>query len=255
MIKNLYNYREFLKTSVLKEFRGKYKKSFLGVLWSFINPLLQLFIYSVVFSFIMKNDIDNYAIFLVVALIPWTFFNTTIIQSTSTIVTNGGILKKIYFPREILPRSVVSSTLFNFLISCLIIVVALIVSGVGISVHILLFPVVLLIQYVLLIGCAYVLSSITVFIRDLEYFINVLMMLLFYLTPIVYDYSMIPNEYRMFFNLNPVLHLVNAYRDILYYQQIPDVSSLCILAVVSFGLLFVGYKLFKKLERNFVEEL
>ena len=99
------------------------------------------------------------------------------------------------------------------------------------------------------------LSSITVFIRDLEYFINVLMMLLFYLTPIVYDYSMIPNEYRMFFNLNPVLHLVNAYRDILYYQQIPDVSSLCILAVVSFGLLFVGYKLFKKLERNFVEEL
>ncbi|MCI8567760.1 MAG: ABC transporter permease, partial [Bacilli bacterium] len=180
MIKNLYNYREFLKTSVLKEFRGKYKKSFLGVLWSFINPLLQLFIYSVVFSFIMKNDIDNYAIFLVVALIPWTFFNTTIIQSTSTIVTNGGILKKIYFPREILPISVVTSNLFNFLISCLIIVVALIVSGVGISVHILLFPVVLLIKYVLLIGCAYVLSSITVFIRDLEYFINVLMMLLFY---------------------------------------------------------------------------
>ena len=133
MFKELYKYREFLKTSILKEFRGKYKKSFLGVLWSFINPLLQLLIYSVVFSFIMKSDIENYTVFLVVALIPWTFFSTTLIQSTNAIVINGGILKKVYFPREILPISIVTSNLLNFLISFLIILGALLISGVGIS--------------------------------------------------------------------------------------------------------------------------
>ena len=116
----LYNYREFLKTSVHKEFRGKYKKSFLGILWSFLNPLSQLLIYSLVFPFIMGNSIENYVVFLIIALMPWTFFNSTIIQSAACIVNNAGIVKKVYFPREILPISVALSALINFFISCII---------------------------------------------------------------------------------------------------------------------------------------
>ena len=116
MFKDLYKYREFLKTSIKKEFRGKYKKSFLGVLWSFLNPLCQLLIYALVFPFILRVDVDNYTMFLVVALIPWTFFNMTVIQSAASVVANGGIIKKVYFPREILPISVATSNLLNFFI-------------------------------------------------------------------------------------------------------------------------------------------
>ena len=116
MFKDLYKYREFLKTSIKKEFRGKYKKSFLGVLWSFLNPLCQLLIYALVFPFILRVDVDNYTMFLVVALIPWTFFNITVIQSAASVVANGGIIKKVYFPREILPISVATSNLLNFFI-------------------------------------------------------------------------------------------------------------------------------------------
>ena len=118
--KELYKYREFLKTSIKKEFRGKYKKSFLGVLWSFLNPLFQLLIYSLVFPFILKNNVDNYIIFLIVALMPWNFFNTTVLQSAASIVTNAGIIKKVYFPREILPISTATSNLLNFLIKSLL---------------------------------------------------------------------------------------------------------------------------------------
>lgn len=255
LIKDLVTYREFLKTSVLKEFRGKYKKSFLGVLWSFINPLLQLLIYSVVFSFILKSNIDNYAVFLVVALIPWTFFNGTMIQSTTAIVSNAGIVKKVYFPREILPISIVTSNLINFLISCIIIIAALLISGIGLSIYTLLVPIVVIIQYIFSLGLAFILSSITVYIRDLEYFINVLMMLWFYLNPIVYSADFIPVKLRPIFDANPMLHIINAYRDLLYYQKLPDFKYLGLLALVCFAILFIGLKIFKHLEKRFAEEL
>lgn len=255
MIKDLIQYREFLKTSILKDFRGKYKKSFLGVLWSFINPLLQLLIYSVVFSFIMKSGIEHYTVFLVVGLIPWTFFNTTMVQSTTAIVSNAGIVKKVYFPREILPISIVTSNLVNFIISCIIIFAALLISGVGISIYALFIPIIVLIQYIFSLGLSFILSSITVYIRDLEYFINVLMMLWFYLNPIVYSSELIPNRLRTIFNLNPMLHIINCYRDILYYQKMPNFKNLGILTLVCIIVLFIGLKIFKKAETRFAEEL
>ena len=155
----LYNYREFLKTSIKKEFRGKYKKSFLGVLWSFLNPLFQLLIYSIVFPFILGNKIENYAIYLIVGLMPWTFFNNTIIQSAACIVTNSGIIKKVYFPREILPISTTTSNLVNFLITQIIVFIALIFSGIGIGKTVLLLPLIALMQYILQLGLSFVFSA------------------------------------------------------------------------------------------------
>ena len=256
MIKNLYRYREFFKTSVKKEFRGKYKKSILGIFWSFLNPLLQLLVYSVVFSFLVRDpSISNYTMFLVVGLIPWNFFSNTISQSNASIVTNGGIIKKIYFPREILPISVVTSNLINFLISCVIIVVALFISGIGLSWYALLFPLVLLIQYILLIGFSLIISAITVYIRDLEHFMNILLMLWMYATPILYNPSMIPANLQVLFKLNPMYHIIVAYRDILYYQTLPNFRDLGIIAVICSIIVFVGYAIFKKCEKRSAEEL
>ena len=123
VFKELYNYRELLKTNVQKEIRGKYKKSFLGIFWSFLNPLLQLVVYAFIFPIILKNNQENYLMFLFVALIPWTFFTTSLTQGTDTVVQNGNIVKKVYFPRTILPISVVTSGAINFLISTVIIII------------------------------------------------------------------------------------------------------------------------------------
>ena len=255
LFKELYKYREFLKTSIKKEFRGKYKKSFLGVLWSFINPLLQLLVYALVFPYILRVEVENYTMFLVVALIPWNFFNATIAQSTSTIIASSGILKKVYFPRIILPISNVTSNLINYLISCIIVVIALLVSGIGISEYILFLPLLIFIQYIISLAFSMLLSSITVYIRDLEYFVSVLLMLWFYLTPVVYTSESIPAQFLSIYNMNPMVPLINGYRDILYNKVMPDINSLTVLLGVSFILLIIGYAVFNKFEKKFAEEL
>lgn len=254
-IKELYNYREFLKTSIKKEFRGKYKKSFLGVLWSFLNPLFQLLVYALVFPFILKNGIENYTMFLIVALMPWTFFNSNVIQSAASVVVNGGIIKKVYFPREILPISTTTSNLVNFLITEIIVIVALLISGIGIGPTIFLLPVIALMQYILQLGIAFILSSITVYVRDVEYLINVFMMLLFYMSPIVYSPEMIPARFLPLFKLNPMFHIINFYRDILYYKQLPNMTSLGLMFIICIIILILGYTIFRKLEKRFAEEL
>ena len=148
MLKNLYQYRELLKSNVQKEIRGKYKGSFLGVLWSFVNPLLQVLVYALVFPFILKNTQENYVVFLIIGILPWTWFVTSISQGTSCILANAGIIKKVYFPREILPISVVTSGLVNFLISCIIIFIFLLLSGIGFSINLIFIPIVISIQYI-----------------------------------------------------------------------------------------------------------
>ena len=255
IFKNLYNYREFLKTSIKKEFRGKYKKSFLGVLWSFLNPLFQLLIYALVFPFILKNNVENYTVFLIVALFPWNFFNLSIIQSAACIVANGGIIKKVYFPREILPIATSTSNLINFLISSILVFLALFISGIGLTKAVVVLPLIILIQYILQLGLSFILSAITVYVRDVEYLINVLMMLAFYLSPIVYSADMIPSKYLPLFKLNPMFHIIKYYRDILYYGKIPEMGSVLLLLFACIIILGVGYLIFRKLEKRFAEEL
>ena len=116
MFKELYNYRELLRTNVKKEIRGKYKGSFLGVLWSFVNPLLMTLVYAIVFPFLLRSTTPHYVTYLVIGILPWNWFTTIVAQGTTTFLSNAGIIKKVYFPREILPISVVTSGLVNFLI-------------------------------------------------------------------------------------------------------------------------------------------
>ena len=187
VFKEIYNYRELLKTNIKKEIRGKYKGSWLGVLWTFLNPLLMLAVYAFVFPYILRVNVDNYTIFMIVALIPWNFFTTAIQSGTGSVVANGNILKKVYFPREIIPISITTSQSVNFLITCIIMAVFIIFSGVGFSVHALLFPLLVLIQYILILGLTFILSALTVFVRDIDHFVSVILMLGFYATPIVYQ--------------------------------------------------------------------
>ena len=255
MIKELYKYRELLKTNVKKDIRGKYKGSFLGVLWSFINPLLSVLVYAIIFPFIMRTKIDNYLIYLVVGIIPWTFFTNSINQGMISILINAGIIKKVYFPRIILPISSVTSSLVNFLISCLIILVFVIFSGIGISPYLLFLPLVIIIQFILTLGFVFAFSAIEIYARDVEYIVNFLVTMLFYATPILYDPSIFPKKLQFILNLNPLTYIINGYRDIFYYKQMPNFIELGIVFVISIIIFIVGYLIFKKLEKGFAEEV
>ncbi len=186
--KGLYEYRELLKTSISKDVRGKYKNSILGIIWSFLNPLLQIAVYAVVFPLIMRSDLPNYTVFLCCGLIPWNFFSSAISRTSFTMVENGNIIKKVFFPREILPISVVTSEAINFIISTVIILAFVLGFGMGITEFIIFYPLVLLVQYLLLIGISFIVSSVTVYFRDLQHFIGIALQLLFYATPIVYAF-------------------------------------------------------------------
>ena len=257
VFKDLYNYRELLKTSVKKDIGGKYKHSFLGVLWSFINPLLQILVYALIFPLVMKNggSYKDYTVFMVCGLIPWAYFTTVINRASFIMIENGNILKKVYFPRSILPLSLVTSETINFLVSCIIILAFIVIKGFGISKFILFFPLVLLIQYVLLLGIALIFSAITVYMRDIQHFIGVVLQLLFYATPIVYSIDTIPENFRWILKWNPMTYIIEGYRAIFYNQTMPDLKSLGALGIISIIILIVGYLLFNKLQKRFAEEL
>ena len=255
VFKGLYDYRELLKTSVKKDIGGKYKHSFLGVLWSFVNPLLQIIVYAIVFPLIMRNNIEYYVVFMVCWLIPWNYFSTVINRASFTMIENGNIIKKVYFPREILPLSVVTSETVTFLISSIIIVAFTIGYGLGITINIVFYPILLVIQFILLLGISLFVSSITVYFRDLQHFIGVLLQLFFYATPIVYSIDAIPENFTWIFKFNPMTYIIEGYRDIFYYQTTPEMGSLLIVLVIGILLCITGYLLFNKLQKKFAEEL
>lgn len=255
MIKNLYNYRELLKSNVKKEIRGKYKGSFLGILWSFINPLLQVAVYAIVFPYIMRVKTENYLQYLIVGIIPWTFFTTVLNQGMITVRMNAGIIKKVYFPREILPISVALSGLVNFFISCIIIVLFCVLGGVGISWHIILLPVFAMIQFFLTLGVVMALSAINIYIKDTEYLVNFIVNMLFYATPILYPVTLFPQKIRWVLYANPLTELITAYRDIFMYHQLPALLPTLYLVCITIAVFFIGLLIFRKLEKGFAEEV
>ena len=258
LIENLYQYRELLKSNIKKEIRGKYKGSVLGVLWSFLNPLLMVMVYFLVFPFLFRNTVDNYLIYLVIGVIPWNFFTTTMNQGIMAIRVNEGIIKKVYFPREILPISVATSGLVNFFISSIIMLLFCIFGGVGISWHLILFPVFALIQYFITMGLILGLSAINVYIKDTEYIVQFFINMLFYGTPILYDLSTFkdfPSISMKIINLNPFKHLMVIYRDIFMYHNVPNLGATVYIVIFAAICFFGGLAIFKKIEKGFAEEV
>lgn len=256
-LKEIYEYRQMIASLVRKDLRGRYKGSVLGFLWTFINPLLQLAVYSIVFSTIIRVvDTDKYYLFLFVALIPWIFFSSSVSGGASTILANKDLVTKIYFPREVLPISYVTSCFVNMLLCFIVIFAVLLFSGHGIAfVPLLYLPVIMVTEYILALGIAMMSSAITVFFRDLEHILGIVMMAWMYLTPIMYTPDMIPESVKPIFNLNPMCSIIIAYRDILYYKSSPDMSTLLYSAVTGVFFFAAGFIVFGQLKKRFTESL
>ncbi len=257
LFKDLYAYRELLKSNVKKEIRGKYKGSFLGILWSFVNPLLMTLVYALVFPYLLRGSgYEHYTTFLIIGILPWNWFTTCISQGTFTVLGNGGIIKKVYFPREILPISVVTSGIVNYLISCLVMFIFLICSGIGFSKYIVFFPIIMIAQYLLTLGIIFITSAINVYVRDLEYIINFFIQMLFYGTPILYSADMfMGTKIEFLVKMNPMATIINSYKDIFYWQNMPHINSLLIVLVASAVFCYVGLLIFRKLSKGFAEEV
>lgn len=255
-IKELYEYREMIINLVRKDLRGRYKSSVLGFLWTFINPLCQIIVYTLVFSQIFRMDIERYYLFLTVVMLPWVFFSTAISGGSMAVVSQQDLVKKIYFPREVLPISFVTSCFVNMLLSFIVMFLVIAISGLGVNFIALLYlPVVMVVQYVLVLGITLITSACNVYFRDLEHIIGVIMMAWIYLTPVMYDISFVPEHLLGIFYANPMTPIALAYREILYYKQIPQLSNLLRSVVVGVAALIIGSITFAKLQKNFVEEL
>ena len=256
LLKELYAYREMIFSLVRRDLTGRYKGSILGFFWTFLNPLLQLFVYTFVFSTVMKNGIPDYYLFLFVALVPWIFFSTCVSGGTKCIWTQKDMVKKIYFPREVLPISYVTSQFVNMLLSFLVIFFVLFVSGKSVNFIALLYlPGIMLIEYLLALGMTMLFSALTVYIRDLEHISTIVVMLWQFLSPVMYSVDRIPENIRSVFYLNPMTPIIVAYRDILYYGIVPTVTTLVHAMLIGIILVVFGTLVFGRLKKHFVEEM
>jgi len=256
IIKEIYDYREMIFSLVRRDLQGRYKGSILGFFWTFLNPLLQLCVYTVVFSVIMRNGIEKFYLFLFVALVPWIFFSTSVSGGASVIRSQQDLVKKIYFPRQVLPIAFVTSQFINMLLSLLVVLGVLLIAGTGVSFQALVcLPVVMLVEYILAMGMAFLTSALTVYLRDLEYLLGIITMAWQFLTPVMYSIDTVPEKLRPIFNLNPMTPVIVAYRDILYYKQVPQLGTLLHGIIFGLILLLVGWIVFERLQRHFAEEL
>lgn len=255
-IQSIYDYKDMIYSLVRRELRGRYKGSVLGFLWTYINPLCQVIVYSAVFSVIFKVQIEKFYLYLIIGMMPWTFFSSSVQGGSTCIRAQSDMVKKIYFPREVIPISYVTSTFVNMLLSFIIVFLAVLFAGWGVNFAALIFlPLIMIIEYLLALGLAFIVSSITVYFRDLEQIVGVLMMAWIYLTPIMYDVDYIPENLRVLFFVNPMTPVICVYHDILYYRQIPTADYLIQSGVVGLIVFVVGFFVFTKLDRNFAEEM
>lgn len=255
-IKEIYEYRTMISSLIKRDLRGRYKGSVLGFAWTFLNPLLQLAVYTVVFSHIMRAGIEDYYLFLFVALIPWIFFNASVSGGTTCIISQKDMVSKIYFPREILPIAHVTCQLVNMLLSFVVVFAVLLISGKGMSLKALAYlPIIIIAEYLLAISIALIVSALTVYLRDLEHIIVIITMAWQFLSPVMYSIDMVPENMRDLFNLNPMTPIIVAYRDILYYKRAPELATLLHGFIFSVILLIIGWFVFGKLKKHFAEEM
>lgn len=254
-IKEILKFKEMIKSWTRKELRTRYKGSFLGFLWTFVNPLLQLIVYSIIFPFVMRFNQENYAMFLFVALIPWNYFTASMQGACGLIIWNSNMVTKVYFPREVLPISYTFSGLMNMIFSYAIVFPMLAIFRVPFTWNILWLPILMICQTFLSLGISLLVSSINVYFRDIEYLISIGLMALYFLTPIMYNITALPERLRKYMYINPMTGYILMYRDVTFTGIGPDLKILAFSLAYSLVVFVVGTYTFEKLQRRFTEVL
>lgn len=251
----MFKHWELIKYLTQREIKARYKQSFLGFFWVVLNPFFQMLIMSFVFSHIMKvNNLGvPYAIYLYAGLLPWTFFANSLNNATEELVENASLIKKIYFPREILILAALLAKAFDFFLSSIIFLLLMVVFRVPFTGFMLLFFPLFLLQFLFTYAVSLFLSTANLFYRDVRYLLNLIITIWFYATPVIYATEFFPERYRWIFKLNPMAVFINAYRQVLLSHDWPNFQSLSIGILVSLVLVIIGIRFFKKLEGVFAD--
>jgi lipopolysaccharide transport system permease protein len=247
--------RDLFVTLVGRDLKLRYKRSILGIAWSLLTPLTQLAVFYLVFRVLIPTTNDNYLSFLFTGVLVWNWFQGGLFTATGAIVENRDLIKRPGFPAAILPAVTVASYLIHFLLALPILFVFLAVGGAPMSAALLALPLVVAIQFLLMLSLTYFTATFYVVFRDTQYLLGVLLNLLFFVSPIFYNISDLPPKYQTFCRLNPMVHLIEAYRRIFIGGTMPDAGALLTLGVSTAALLVLGYFFFRRASARFVDEL
>lgn len=258
---NLYRYRYMITSLAVRELKQQYTGSFLGLIWSVINPLVTVLLYYFIFSFAFGPKVkagygsDSFTLWLLCGLVPWFFINGSIRSAASAIIMNKSLVTKTQFPSEVFPLTILLANTVEHLVGLVIIVVVSLFNTGGLSPFILLVPVYFFLMSVMVLGMGWIFSSLNVFVSDVGQALSVLLNLLYFMTPIFWPASIIPEGYRWVLELNPVYHVVEGYRACIVAGRLPDPMSLMYLAVFSLVAFVTGGSLFKRLKPAFADVL
>lgn len=250
-----WDYRELLWNLSNREITQRYKQSILGYAWVIINPLAQLIVMSFVFDQILHVPSLGvpFIIFLSVALLPWNLFTQSLSTSSGALVGNSNLITKIYFPREILIYATIIAKIVDFGYSCIVLIFFLIIFKIPVTIYFVWLPFIFLIQMILTVGLSLLVSAFNLFYRDIQYLLNLIILIWMYMTPIMYPIEVIPVKYRFIMSLNPMAVIINAYRQVLLSNASPNMQSLSIAFFISMTIFVIGFLVFKKLEGEFAD--
>jgi ABC-type polysaccharide/polyol phosphate export permease len=261
-LRQLLRYRALVQSLVARELKARYRGSFLGFFWSFANPLLLLLIYTFVFTRVLpaargEGSPDPYPLFLFCGILPWTWFSSALLESSTVLIAGGNLIRKVLFPAEVLPMVTVGAGLVHFCFGLPILALFAVYFGTPFpGLDLLWLPVVMAVQLILTLGLALIVSALTVHFRDLRDLLANVVTLWFWGTPIVYHLSQVPESFRPLLELNPLTHLVVSYQEVLFmagpFRQWPRLLVLGALSIVVFG---VGYFVFDRLRDTLAEEV
>lgn len=249
------SHRPLLYAWIVRTIRARYKQSLLGGLWAIVQPTVATLIFSIVFTYFVPIDTGGipYVLFSYVAMAPWTFFTTALMDMVESLVINMNLVGKIYFPREILPLAALFARLLDFGIAVLLLVGLFLYFRVGIDVRMLVFlPGVLATQMALSLGLGLIGAALNVFYRDVKHIVTLVIQIWLYASPIIYPVTSVPEWLRPYYFINPMAGILESYRDILLRQQPPGSYLFGAIACAAI-LLLVGYRFFKRVEFQFAD--
>lgn len=245
-------YRYLIKQLVSRDFKTKYKRSVLGVLWSFLNPLLMLMVQFIVFSTLFKSSIPNYALYLIIGIICFNFFSECAGMCLNSITGNASLITKVYMPKYIYPVSRALSSSINLLFSLIPLLGVMLITQTGFNKAVFLVPIPLVFLFVFSLGMGMILATLMVFFRDMQFLWSVISMVWMYMTPIFYPESILPANYLTFFKMNPLFHIIRLMRVMILDGVSPEPKAYIVAALMSFGALLIGTVIFRKNQDKFV---
>ena len=249
----IFNYRELLKQLVLKDIKLKYRRSYLGYVWSILNPLLMMSVLVLVFSNLFRFDIDNFAVYLLSGQLIFGFMAEATNVSSTSIISNAPLLKKTYLPKQIFVISKVTSALVNMLFSMIALIIVMIFTQVSVTSNILWVPIIFFEVFIFSLGLSFFLASTSVFFRDIQYLWGVFISIWMYATPIIYPISIIPKEYIWLYEkLNPMVNYVSQFRSVILNTQGFDFYQFVQGFFVAFVFLALGIFVFEKKQNDFI---